>query len=472
MSNILIIGAGIAGQLLLKELLVNSENRVVGFIDDHKNEAVLGLQIIGKIDQLPQILSVYAIDQIIVAMPSQKGELIRKIVGHLLENNSVKLFILPSTADVVINAKVDLQTVRPIEPSDLVGEPVVKSEQEKIKKQFLGKNVLITGGGGSIGSELVRQIAFSGPNKVVVLDSCERNLFYIQTEISRSAPDVFKRSKFILGDVTNEPLIDEIFNKLSIDIVFHAAAYKHVPLVEENTYEGVKNNVLGTWVVSTAAKKYGVSKFILISTDKAVNPKNVMGMTKRIAEHVVSCCNTPEKKTFRAVRFGNVFNSSGSAVEIFLQQIKQHQEITITDFRMTRFFMTIPEAVHLVLQGAFSQKNNSDVYMLEMGEEVNIYELAKCLIVISGDKVSSHIFKEVGIRNGEKYSEELFDAKKEIATKSTHPRIKQIHYQMAVDTQYFAQKITDLQATLDDKMVKNHSKQGEKKLKAHLSELL
>lgn len=405
-ENVLIIGAGVAAKLLIEDIKKSSLNvNILGILDDKVTKDLKNgksIQILGKINSLPKILSKEKVDKIIIAIPSERGSLMRKIL-LLIGDFQIKVYILPRTSEIVFNARVSFSDIRPIEPIDIVGEEIVRKDQEIIAEEFVGETILVTGGGGSIGSELSKQIFLLKPKKLIIIDFSERNIFWIDL-VLKQLKNINSETEvqIILGNVTNIDLIENVFVENEISIVFHAAAYKHVPVLETQTFEAVNNNVLSTYTLARLSEKYGVRKFVLISTDKAVKPANTMGRTKRLAEKIVSMFDNRSLKTiYTAVRFGNVFNSSGSAVEIFLHQIEKEEKITITDPEMTRFFMTIPEAVHLVLQASYLAKEGK-VYMLEMGDAINILELAKCLVIIKGRELSKFNFDIIGARPGEK----------------------------------------------------------------------
>jgi len=473
-ENLLIIGAGVAGKSLIKNIQsLSSKTNIVGVLDDKvKLGTVLGkdVKVIGKIDDLPSMFDEYKINRVIIAMPSERGKLVRKIVLLISDHNEVDLSILPRASEILATTKVSLSDVRLIEPIDIIGEEIIKKDQEKVNKVFKNEVVLVTGGGGSIGSELTKQVFLLKPQKLIVLDMCEKNLFWVDLALKQLVKlNNSTEIELILGNVNNLPLIKRIFKENNITSVFHAAAYKHVPLLEANIYEAINNNSLTTYNLSKLAYETGVRKFILVSTDKAVKPVNNMGRSKRLSEKIITYFDKKDPRTiFSAVRFGNVFNSSGSAVEIFLHQIEKEKKVTITNPEMTRFFMTIPEAVHLILQ-AWYFAEDSNFYMVEMGDAVNILELAKCLVVIKKQKLSTFNFEIIGSRPGEKIHEELFNGSEENRTKTSHKRIYKLKNTGKDDM--FISKLNQLfeHLKLDESV--NHSKKGSLKLSNLLKSL-
>lgn len=475
-ENILIIGAGVAGKLLIQSIYASEiEANIIGVLDDSAKEGEIiekDIKVLGVIESLPEILETYKVDKIIIAIPSERGSLIRKILLLVGDNYTQGIYIVPRVSEIVFTAKVSYSDIRPIEPVDIVGEMIVKQDQEKLANQFKEQTVLVTGGGGSIGSELSKQIFLLKPKKLIILDFSERNIFWIDLVLKKLAylnPET--EIEIILGNVTNQSLLRRIFKENHITSIFHAAAYKHVPVLENQLYEAINNNVLSTYLLANLANEYNVKKFILISTDKAVKPVNTMGRTKKLAEKIVSYFDNKNTETiYSAVRFGNVFNSSGSAVEIFLHQIEKEEKITITDPEMTRFFMTIPEAVHLVLQ-AWNLSKDGNFYMLEMGDPINIYELAKCLVILKRRKLSTFKFEVVGARPGEKKHEELINETEEQRDKTSHPRIYAVSNKLGNNYDEFFPKLENIIEDLSLENCQNHSKDGNDLLKSKLQDL-
>lgn len=464
-NKLLIIGGGEAGRLLLKKIEeINLLNNVVGVLDDNEkldNIIYKKIPMLGKINDLHLILDKFIVNQIIIAIPSERGALIRKILMLMEKYPSVVLSILPRVSEIIYTGQLTISDIRPVVIDDLVGEMIIKKDQNKIIKQFSGNTILITGGAGSIGSELTKQVFLSNPKHIIVLDFSERNLFYIgQTILQlKRAFSINTKVDFILGNILNEELITSIFESNKIDTVFHAAAYKHVPLLENNIYEAVNNNIKATYILAKTSSEFKVKKFILISTDKAVAPINIMGKTKRIAEMIIEYFDSiSESSVFSAVRFGNVFNSSGSAIELFLRQINNAEKLSITSKKMTRYFMTIPEAVHLILQSwTIAEKRTK--YMLEMGEPVNIYDLAKCILILINRSFSDRDILIIGKREGEKENEILFDKTLEHKKNTTHNRIYSIS-KLNSCNESFEKNLIFLTNLLEVRYVKNHSNMG------------
>lgn len=419
----LIIGAGDCGILIVKELKQNSASEVypLAFIDDDplkQQLQLLGLPVSGNRYAIPQVVEKYAIDDIIIAMPSVSRQEISKIID-ICKQTTAKLKIMPRLDDL-IHGKVSLQKIRNVEVEDLLGRDPVAVDLKGIAEYVERKTVLITGAGGSIGSELCRQIAIYNPSKLLLLGHGENSIYVIEKEMARLAPGLQIES--IIADVQDRSRMEEIFKLHKPQVVFHAAAHKHVPLMEQNPSEAIKNNVFGTKNVAECADQYGTERFVLISTDKAVNPTSIMGATKRIAEMIVQCLGKHSKTKFVAVRFGNVLGSRGSVIPHFKEQIARGGPVTVTHPDMIRYFMTIPEAVQLVIQaGSFVQ--GGEVFILDMGKPVKILNLAEDLIKLSGFEPYTEIEIEFsGIRPGEKLYEELL-MNSEDMTSTKHDRI-------------------------------------------------
>ncbi|MEK7172456.1 MAG: polysaccharide biosynthesis protein [Patescibacteria group bacterium] len=475
--KLLVVGAGQAGQLLVNNIKEQTDLQwqVVGFVDDNLSEKYYcDIPILGSVDDLPKIVQEQGIEKVIIAIPSERGFFLRRVLLLLAEQNKVELLLLPRVSEIVFNNKATYKDLRRLEIEDIVGEMIVKSDQLKLTEHFKNEVVLVTGGGGSIGAELSKQIYLLKPQKLIILDCTEKNLFYIKKVLdSLSDLNILTEVIPILGNINNAILLEYLFQRHNIDIVFHAAAYKHVPIIEDNVYEGVFNNVMGTYNIANLSGKFACQRFILISTDKAVLPSNVMGKTKRAAEKIVDYFGSVFSKTvYTAVRFGNVFNSSGSAVEVFLDQLDKKNTLTITDPEMTRYFMTIPEAVHLVLQASFITKGNGEKYMLEMGDPINIFDLAKCLVRLKGYKISEVDFEVIGKRPGEKKHENLFSPTTEQKMPTSHKRIFVI---VPNGSENFAQLHNDvlkLFEALNTEEAANHSTEGANILLRYLDKLL
>lgn len=407
-TRVLVVGAGDAGQMIAREIRQNPRLNldVVGFVDDDpkkKGERFQGISVLGRQDALAAICREQGVDEVIIAIPSASGKEIRQIVERCVEAE-VRFKTLPGVGDL-IDGRVSIQSVRAVSLDDLLGREPVRLEIERIKASLAGKRVLVTGAGGSIGSEICRQIARFGPKKMILYENAETPLFHIEQELLQSAPGV--RLIPIIGDIRYRARVEAIFDEFMPEVVFHAAAYKHVPMMEHNPAEAVNNNIRGTKILADAADAFGVERFVMISTDKAVNPTNVMGASKRAAELYVQALARRSRTTFVTVRFGNVLGSNGSVVPIFQEQIRKGGPVTVTHPEVTRFFMTIPEASQLVLQAACMGRGG-EIFLLNMGEPVKIVKLAEELIRLSGLRPYEDI--EIvfsGLRPGEKMYEEL-----------------------------------------------------------------
>lgn len=407
-NRLIIVGAGVAAGMVLDE--IKKENRddvtVVGFVDDDlkkQGKYIRGIPVLGRVDDLSRLVKEKKAGQVLISTPSRGKEVTARVEQLLPFGFPIK--ILPSVSSVILG-KVDLSYIRDLNLSDLISRPLVKSNQAFIAKHAKKKTFLVTGGAGSIGSEIVRQLVDSGAKGIVVFDSWEEGVFNLLEEMHslKGVSKVIGR----IGNVRDKARLSEVFDEFNFDAVLHAAAYKHVPLMEENPNEAEKTNVLGTKNVLEATRLHKVKDFVLISTDKAVRPSSIMGKTKRKAEILVKGYAKKNLKTsFSAVRFGNVLNSSGSAIPKFMKQIRARQPVTITHKEMTRYFMSIPEAVSLVLTSWIIAKNGQ-ILLLDMGEPVRILDLAEKLIRIHGLKPYVDIpIVETGIRRGEKIHEEL-----------------------------------------------------------------
>ena len=402
----LLIGAGEGGAFFVKALKERLDIDIVGFLDDDRNKqgtTIYGYPVLGRVDELEKIIKRYDIKQVTIAIPSLSKENMNTILvkAHQL---GVKTNQMPYIEDI-LSGDYNMDEFKDIEIADLLGREEVKLDTKAIQQQIAGKTVLVSGAGGSIGSEICRQVVSFSPKRIILLGHGEFSIYNIDYEL-RQIPDRRFEIERVIADIQDRDRIFEVMEKYKPDIIYHAAAHKHVPLMEENPLEAVKNNVFGTKNLAEAAKAAEVSKFVMISTDKAVNPPNVMGATKRIAEMIVTGLNEENKTNFACVRFGNVLGSSGSVVPVFKEQIEKGGPVTVTDFRMTRYFMTIPEASRLVLQaGAMSE--GGEIFVLDMGEPVKILDLARQMIWLSGHTENDIEIVEAGIRPGEKLYEEL-----------------------------------------------------------------
>jgi len=431
--NILIVGAGKAGELILNDISNHKESpfKVVGFVDDDKAKQGKKIQqtpILGTVPDLKELIRTHNIDELFIAIPSERGRAVRAIVESTL-GSKVVYKILPRLAEVLLlDFDEDfLKYVRRVKAEDLLGGEILKSEQQEITQYTQDQTILITGAAGSIGSELSRQLTAHGASKVIFYDWWENGMFDLRNQLLETNPE--GNFEFIIGDVKDRKKMNLVMKAYHPTTVFHAAAYKHVPLMEHNPAEAIKNNIVGTKTVAELAIKHKVKKFILVSTDKAVNPTNIMGATKRAAEKVINILSESQSDTiFCAVRFGNVINSNGSAIPIFEKQIEKGGPLTVTHKDITRFFMTIPEAVHLVLQTWVMGENN-DLFVLDMGEPIKIYELAKLLIALQGYVPEEEIkIKIVGLRPGEKLYEEVLVKEEETSSTAVKKIFKTKNY--------------------------------------------
>ncbi|MEK7181945.1 MAG: polysaccharide biosynthesis protein [Patescibacteria group bacterium] len=406
-KNILIIGAGKAGRLLEKDIRENHlECRVVGFVDDKPTK---GVSLLGKIKDVSVILESYRVDELVIAIPSADGVLVRSI---LLENkgNRVPIRIVPREQRIVGASQVAYKDVKNLHPEDFLGRPFVRKNVDRLKKFYKGKVVFVTGGAGSIGSEIVRQLIDLEVKKVVVYDSSEYLVFLLEQQLKER--NQLSHCQLVVGSILHDNKLDYLFSTIKPDVVFHAAAYKHVHLMQDNIDEAIYNNVIGTKRVIDAAVANKVKLFTFISTDKVVNPTSVMGATKKLCEYYISCLKSPSTK-FNIVRFGNVINSNGSALPLFERQMDLYGYVTVTHEKMQRFFMSIREAAQLVIESTAFGKSNT-IHILNMGELIGIYDVALCLIrsrnMVVGEDIEVRI---TGLRKGEKMIEELYTATEE-----------------------------------------------------------
>jgi FlaA1/EpsC-like NDP-sugar epimerase len=421
--RVLVAGAGALGQAILREERANPSLTLdaVGFVDDDplkQNQLLGGVPVLGTLADIAALVPKLGAEEVLIAIPSARGHVIRRILQGA-NAAGVPTRIVPGMEDL-ISGRVRIQPLRKVEIQDLLRRESVKIDLVAVRALAAGRVVLVTGAGGSIGSELCRQIADLEPRTIVVLDHSENQVFEIDQEIRRRFPDVPLQS--VIADIRDAARVRAIFQQYEPSVVFHAAAHKHVPLMEDNLVEAVTNNVLGTRNVVDAALDAGTEHFVLISTDKAVRPTSIMGVTKRIAEQLVQQAAITEKRNFVSVRFGNVLASRGSVIPTFLRQIEDGGPVTVTHPEMRRFFMTIPEAVQLVLQaGALGE--GSELFVLDMGEPVKIVDLAKDLIRLSGLEVGTDIEIEyTGVRPGEKLFEEVFFGHEDVRS-TQHPKV-------------------------------------------------
>ncbi len=392
----IIIGKGAAGKCLYGEVLKNKNLNFIGFVDDYKKD------VLGKIVDLSLIIEQYKIQLAYIAMPSVEKNIINDI-RESLKGYNIKLKILPSYADIIQYGNVTLNKTKPIDIEDILGRPLVKQDFVFIKSNIKGKTIFISGAAGSIGSELAYQVALSEPAKLICFDKAETPIFNLQDKLKE-----FSDVIYIIGDILNEKKLENIFSSQKIDIVLHAAAYKHVPLMEANPDEAIRNNIYGSEIVLKIACKNKVDNLVIVSTDKAVNPTNIMGATKRAVEKLMEVYSNsyPDTK-ISAVRFGNVLRSNGSVVNIFEDRIKKHESLFVTHHEVIRYFMTVQEAAQLILISAFQGQSN-EIFVLDMGKPVKIIKLAEDMISLNGLIPYVDIdIKIVGLRPGEKLFEEL-----------------------------------------------------------------
>ncbi len=453
-KRVLIIGAGDAGALVVRELQKSSQLNLIpiGFLDDDpakQNHQIYGVSVIGKINKLSNILDNQQVDEVIIAIPSAPGNIIR-LVNDACRQKGIASRTMPGIYEL-IGGKVSVNRLREVDITDLLRREPVRVNDEKVGQALEGKRVLVTGAGGSIGSELCRQIARRNPAELVLLGHGENSIFEILLELQSNYPSL--KLIPIIADIRNAQRLDSVFKTHQPQIVFHAAAHKHVPLMEANPVEAITNNVIGTRNLAQAALDHNVERFVLISTDKAVRPSSIYGATKRLAEMIVLDAARQHQRAFTVVRFGNVLGSRGSIIPIFKNQIANGGPITITHPDMLRFFMTIPEAVYLVLQ-ASSMQNGGEVFVLNMGQPVRILDLAEDLIKLSGLEPHKDInITFTGIRPGEKLAEELWDEGTPLA-QTPHPDIFRLEQDASSAIPNLTQAIEQL-TTLTDRNVLN-----------------
>ena len=442
--KIMIIGAGEATSVLMREISNSrylDNSKVVCIIDDDLGKVgkyIRGVKIVGTRDHIKEYARYYDIDEIIFAIPSASTKDKREIL-NICKETSCNLKILPGVYQMV-DGEIIIKDLRNVVVLDLLGRDPVKVDIESIMGYVKDKTVLVTGGGGSIGSELCRQLVSHKPKCLVIFDIYENNAYDIQQELKIKYPDA--NVVTLIGSIRNTSRLESVFEQYKPDIVYHAAAHKHVPLMEVSPNEAIKNNVVGTWNVAKMADKYGVKKFVMISTDKAVNPTNVMGATKRICEMIIQSFNEKSKTDFVAVRFGNVLGSNGSVIPLFKRQIEAGGPVTVTHPDIIRYFMTIPEAVSLVLQaGAYAK--GGEIFILDMGEPVKIDDLAKNLIRLSGYTLGVDMeIKYTGLRPGEKLYEELL--MNEEGMQDTDNKLIHIGRPIEFDKEHFYEKLEEL----------------------------
>ncbi|MCX5635968.1 MAG: nucleoside-diphosphate sugar epimerase/dehydratase [Planctomycetota bacterium] len=422
-KRFLIVGAGNTGEALLREIhrMSIAQYEVVGFIDDaaiKQGISIHGISVLGTVEQLPNICGERNIEEIAIAMPSATPQQTRRVV-QVCQGAKVRFRTVPSLTDIA-SGKFRVSQIRDVDINDLLGREAIQLDLNLIEAFLKDKTIMVTGAGGSIGSEMCRQVCIFRPKLLLLVEQAENPLFHIERELSGHFPEI--NLKAIICDITDKTRVEEIFEKYKPQVVIHAAAHKHVPLMELNPGEALKNNIMGTRTVADASEKYGTVNFVMISTDKAVNPTSIMGSSKRIAEMYIQDLNRTSKTHFVTVRFGNVLDSSGSVVPIFKQQIAQGGPVTVTHPEMKRYFMTIPEASQLVLQAA-TMGQGGEIFVLDMGEPVKIVDLAKELITLSGFVPGQDIeIVFTGPRPGEKLFEELSITGEDMLP-TRHPKI-------------------------------------------------
>ena len=443
-ENVMIIGAGEAGRSLATELENSTfvKTRVVCAIDDNAakhGKRLCGVPIVGGREVIVEAVKEYDVHRIILAIPSCAPST-KKDILNICATTGCKVQVVPGIYQLV-NEEVSVSKLRKVDPQDLLGRDPIKVNMDEIFDYISGKVVMVTGGGGSIGSELCRQIARANPKQLIIFDIYENNAYDIQMELNRTCPDL--NLEVLIGSVRNTARLDYVLGKYKPELVFHAAAHKHVPLMEDSPNEAIKNNVFGTYKMAQAASKYGVKRFVLISTDKAVNPTNIMGASKRLCEMVVQMMNRQSDTEFVAVRFGNVLGSNGSVIPLFKKQIEAGGPVTVTHPDIIRYFMTIPEAVSLVLQAGYYAKGG-EIFVLDMGDPVKIDTMARNLIRLSGYEPDVDIMVEyTGLRPGEKLYEELL--MKEEGMQDTENKLIHIGKPIEMDDELFKKQLLRLE---------------------------
>ncbi|MGN1358170.1 MAG: polysaccharide biosynthesis protein [Bacilli bacterium] len=443
LTNTMIIGAGEAGRMLITEIYNNKDNfknKICCVIDDDKNKIgsyIKNIPVVGSRKEIKENVDKYNIEEIIIAMPSINREKLNLIIDEC-QKTKCEIKTLPSLSELV--GKPTMKKVRPLSYEDFLGRKEIVVNINEISSSLKDKKIIVTGGGGSIGSELCRQIAKCKPKELIIFDIYENNAYEIEQELIRNYPHL--NLKTIIGSVRDYDRLENVFKEYKPEYVFHAAAHKHVPLMENSPNEAIKNNCLGTLNTVKISDKYKVKKFVLISSDKAVRPTNVMGATKRICEMIIQAYDKKSKTDYVAVRFGNVLGSNGSVIPLFLKQIENGGPVTVTHKNITRYFMTIPEAVSLILQ-AFCYAEGGEIFVLDMGEPVKIYDLAKKLIRYKGYEPNIDIpIKITGLRPGEKLYEELL--MEEEGLKATPNKLIHIGKPIEMDDTKFFKKLDKL----------------------------
>ncbi len=442
-KNVLIVGAGEAGDAIVKEIKDSNyvDMNIVGLIDDNPNKLgkyMHGIKVVGSREAIPELAQRLNVHMIIIAIPTATPQQMKDIL-EICKSTGCELKRLPGMYQLV-NGEVSISKLKDVDVNDLLGRDPIHVDLDSIMGYVAGKVILVTGGGGTIGSELCRQIASHKPKQLIIFDIYENSTYDIQLELKHDFPEL--DLVVAIGSVRNTMRVDWLFSTYHPEIVYHAAAHKHVPLMEDSPNEAIKNNVLGTWKIVKAADQYQVKRFVMISTDKAVNPTNIMGASKRICEMIIQTYNNHSKTEYVAVRFGNVLGSNGSVIPIFKKQIENGGPVTVTHPDIIRYFMTIPEAVSLVLQaGAYAK--GGEIFVLDMGEPVRILDLATNLILLSGHKPNEDIMIEfTGLRPGEKlYEEMLMD---EEGLQDTENKLIHIGKPIEMDEEKFMDQLQEL----------------------------
>ena len=450
-GNIMVIGGGSAGCALINDISMSrklNSCHVKCVIDDDpakKGQYISGAKIVGGDSDIIPAAEKYKIDMIVLAIPSCSPER-KKVILEICQKTGCQLRTIPSIYQLLSSAEINITTIRKVEIEDLLGREPIQINLSTVMEYVEDRVVMVTGGGGSIGSELCRQLAVHKPKQLIIFDIYENNAYEIQNELAKAYPELDLVT--LIGSVRDKARLESVFEKYHPDIIYHAAAHKHVPLMEDSPNESIKNNVFGTENVAACADKYGASKFVLISTDKAVNPTNIMGASKRICEMIVQTYNKHSKTEFVAVRFGNVLGSNGSVIPLFKKQIEEGGPVTVTDPKIIRYFMTIPEAVSLVLQAGASA-TGGEIFVLDMGEPVKILDLAEKLIRLSGYQPYTEIRIEfTGLRPGEKLYEEMLMS--EEGLKETENKLIHIGRPIDIDEELLKNTLDDMRAVAHD----------------------
>ena len=445
----LIVGAGSAGESILREMLKRSNGcyTPIGLIDDDilkKGLKVHGVKVMGKREDIPEIVKKYDIEEIIISIPTATKSQTKDIVDHCIQSGA-KFKTIPALAEI-IDGRVSVGQIREVQMEDLLGREPLEIDLEKIKDEFSGKRVLVTGGGGSIGREICRQVSKFNPEKLLIFDHAENSVFYTERELRAEFPSL--NCIPLVADISDRITASRIYKQYSPQIIFHAAAHKHVPLMEFNPIEAFRNNVLGTKIIADLAIKNKTDKFVFISTDKAVRPKNFMGATKRTGELYIESLSRINSTKFMSVRFGNVIGSTGSVVRLFKEQIQKGGPITVTHSEIARFLMTIPEAVQLILQAA-SMGQGGELFVLDMGDPIKIMDLARTMIRLSGLEPERDIpITITGLRPGEKLKEELYDPENEVLIETDHKKINIVEDHNHIDLSSVVNIVCDFESTI------------------------